>query len=657
MVARISPSANNDLSWPALTSKRELRGSNGIGLHVACWISEQFGYAVIPMWPIARMEGRKVPLEKWKELEYRAPLEIRRDSKFRLRCGVAILAGVSGLVLIDVDDEDSWTEFCAGRELPKTLELSTHSGRQLAFRDDGVLYKTQSSQLAQGVDVRGRGGLFVVYDPDQPERHFTDLTKPVSLPAWLQREIPLAGTRGTKKGQKKPPLDIAEIVRGIPPGQHHDRLNALALSLVNRGGIGDQEWYDLATAVLARSSEGTDGKGQVREPFSDEEIMDFLRTAQDKIRGEVAEGEPENEFEDPQFDNFFSADDVDIKDIEWLNDPFLPLGCLVIIDGDPGQGKSSITTDMVARAASGLPALPFGDPGIDADEELHCGMIGAEDDIERAVVPRLVAAGYTRNQHVWFMGLSRDAKGKIQILTFPKGIARVQRFIDKYKLRLVIVDPISAFIGEDIQSHNEASVRRALAPLSEVARETGCCIVLVRHLNKDGAMKAMYRGTGSIAFSAIARSGIITGRCPDTGEFAIAQVKCSYSEQFAGVIRYSLERWEKNRSVVTVRWGEIDTDMTADDIAIGKSKRGPSADTQEDVRSVLKPMFDEQDTWSQKECAAALAAAGITANPKTIKKAAMSLGIRPSQEFGDDGRLQRWIWTTKKVKVVRGHNT
>src|SRR6516225_2889212 len=105
MVARISPSANNDLSWPALTSKRELRGSNGIGLHVACWISEQFGYAVIPMWPIARMEGRKVPLEKWKELEYRAPLEIRRDSKFRLRCGVAILAGVSGLVLIDVDDE------------------------------------------------------------------------------------------------------------------------------------------------------------------------------------------------------------------------------------------------------------------------------------------------------------------------------------------------------------------------------------------------------------------------------------------------------------------------------------------------------------------------------------------------------------------------
>src|SRR5215468_9693430 len=104
-----------------------------------------------------------------------------------------------------------------------------------------------------------------------------------------------------------------------------------------------------------------------------------------------------------------SADDVEAEPIEWLNEPFLPFGCLVILDGDPGQGKSVITTGMVARAASGRVVLPF---GVGADiGPIPCGMIGAEDDISHAVVPRLLAAGYVRNRNVWFMGLKKDRKG------------------------------------------------------------------------------------------------------------------------------------------------------------------------------------------------------------------------------------------------------
>jgi hypothetical protein len=348
-------------------------------------------------------------------------------------------------------------------------------------------------------------------------------------------------------------------------------------------------------------------------------------------------------------DNAISADDVAEEKIEWLNDPFLPFGCLVIMDGDPAQGKSVITTGMVARAASGMPVLPFGDPW-DADTPIHCGMIGAEDDLGQAVVPRLLAAGYKQNRHIWFLKLKKDRKGHLEMLTFPNGTERVRQFINSKGMRLLIIDPISAFIGEKIQTHNEASVRSALAPLTEIARDTGCCIVLVRHLNKDGSMKALYRGTGSIAFSAIARSGIICGTCPD-GQFGLAQVKASYSELFPGVVRYSLAKTERS---VTVEWDTVDAELTADSLVAGReSRKGPAPERQEEVREILDEMFAERDTWPQAECLKRIQAR-IDVSEKTITKVRNKMGIRPVMKRNPKrgtGSISGWCWTTKKLRV------
>jgi hypothetical protein len=319
------------------------------------------------------------------------------------------------------------------------------------------------------------------------------------------------------------------------------------------------------------------------------------------------------------------------------------------MDGDPAQGKSVITTGMVARAASGMPVLPFGHPW-EADTPIHCGMIGAEDDLGQAVKPRLIAAGYRSNRHVWFMGLKRDRKNRIEMLTFPNGTERVRSFINANGLRLLIIDPISAFIGEKIQTHNEASVRSALAPLTEIARDTGCCIVLVRHLNKDGSMKALYRGTGSIAFSAIARSGIICGTCPD-GQFGLAQVKASYSELFAGVVRYSLVKTER---AVTVEWGAVDAELTADDLVRGKTERkGPDPEAYNAIREVLDIMFREKETWTQTAAMKRLRAEGIASHERTIGKIRNQMGIdsRMGSKRGKDGRIATWIWTTRKRLV------
>ncbi len=219
------------------------------------------------------------------------------------------------------------------------------------------------------------------------------------------------------------------------------------------------------------------------------------------------------------------ADDVEEREIVWLQKPLLAFGSLAIIDGDPGEGKSLITASAVANATRGLDVLPYGEC---FGEPINCGMIGGEDDLNSVVVARLRAAGYERSRRVFFMGLKRR-KGKLELLTFPHGTERVRSFILQNDLGLLVIDPITSFLGEEVKSFVDASVRAALAPLAEVARDTDCCIVLIRHLNKNGKMQAMYRGGGSIAFSALARSGLITGKLPDGSGMGIAQVKSSHA--------------------------------------------------------------------------------------------------------------------------------
>jgi hypothetical protein len=640
----------SQFTWSQVTGVTPLRGTGGICAEVAGWVAENQGFAVVAMIPLAVTEGEKKPAEKWRTLEFRSPDEIlsavdRFGDKLFHRRGVGVLAGKSGLVVVDIDDDESWLALCDGRPVPETLELQTHSGRQLIFDDGGKFYKTQAGQLAPGVDVRGRGGIFVVYDPGQPERHYTNICEPAPLPDWLIKLIPAAGSpprtaRETSAALRK------TIEEGIPPGQHDSRMLALALSLVNQGWSDSdrQLWLDHASGILARSGEGTDERGRSREKFSRDRIMGWFESALSKVAGEgTSAGIVES----------MSIDDVVMENIEWLNEPFLPFGCLVIIDGDPGQGKSIMTTGMLARAAEGRPVLPFGHPW--KPEPIHCGLIGAEDDIAHMVKGRLYAAGYTDNRHIWTMRLGRDEDGNLELLTFPEGTSKVNKFILDNGLRLLVVDPVSAFIGEKIQTHSEASVRRALQPLGEIAKETGCCIVLVRHLNKDNSMKALYRGTGSIAMSAIARSGLITGKCPD-GSFGIAQVKCSYAKEFTGVVRYSVNNTSIDGAEYgLIEWGDIDESLEPDDLVKGPSKKpGPMSSLQDEICDVLKVMFDENDTWPQKECLARIGAAGINASRPTIDKARSRLGIYSEMVQNPKTRqIKGYNWTTNKPRASR----
>jgi AAA domain/Bifunctional DNA primase/polymerase, N-terminal len=440
------------------------------------------------------------------------------------------------------------------------------------------------------------------------------------------------------------------------------------------GGLHD-EIRDCVLALVGDIADGHTGGNsalkEVRALFYDylkSRDRDRYRTRQDEWRGFVggavklraaktSDEDPCNEVAGEfrpirTFPDTIVADDVEEIPVEWLAKPFFPFGCLVIIDGDPGQGKSLVMASIVARASAGESVVPgleeyYGEP-------INCGMIGSEDDISQAVVGRLRAAGYPNNRRVMFMGLKRSKTGKIEILTFPDGTQRVESFIRANSLQLLIVDPISSFLGENVKTHTDASVRAALAPLVEVAKATGCCIILIRHLNKDGSMKAMYRGGGSIAFSAIARSGLITGVMPPDfeGQYGLAQVKCNYAERYSKILPYSVIGWEEDETIPVIEWHDANDGIDVETLVRGPSKKtGPDSWAQAELAEVMREMFDERDTWKSTDAMAALKASGVSTNPTTLLKVKKDMGISARRVFHNGSKPDYWVWTTNVAKL------
>jgi hypothetical protein len=342
---------------------------------------------------------------------------------------------------------------------------------------------------------------------------------------------------------------------------------------------------------------------------------------------------------------------VTMEELRWLAAPLFPFGCLVIIDGDPGIGKSLLTLNMICRATQGEGMFP-GDEGI--GEAINCALVGAEDDLASVVVPRVVANGGDLNR-IATMPLKRK-RGVIEQLTFPDGVNRLEAMIRASNAQLCTIDPISSFLGEDISSHNEASVRRALGPVVEVAQRTQCCIVLVRHLNKDNTMKAIYRGGGSIAFSGIARSGLIAGALPDGSGFGIAHVKSSNEYRLEGSLAYAIDR----QSVQIPGSGKVEmpvirwigpSEFTAEDIAKGEDGRhagngGRKPIQQELVEEALMQLIEEYggEPIPAGEALAYLKSDGCSTSPTVLAKARDTVGLRSIPMKDGKGKMVGWAW-------------
>ena len=190
--------------------------------------------------------------------------------------------------------------------------------------------------------------------------------------------------------------------------------------------------------------------------------------------------------------------DIEQTSVEWLWFPYIPFGKLTIIQGNPGEGKTYFAM-MLTAACTNRKLFP----NMEDVEPFNVIYQTAEDGMGDTIKPRLVEAGADLSRVM----VIDDSE---EVLTLSDD--RIEKAVRQNHVRLVVIDPVQAFIGADVDMNRANEVRPVFRKLGMIAEKTSCAIVLIGHLNKSSGTQSTYRGLGSIDIMAAVRSLIFIGK-------------------------------------------------------------------------------------------------------------------------------------------------
>lgn len=325
--------------------------------------------------------------------------------------------------------------------------------------------------------------------------------------------------------------------------------------------------------------------------------------------------------------------DVEAEEVCWSWRYRLPLGKLAIIDGDPGLGKSLVTLDLAARISRGRPMPGETEATVEPSDVL---LLSAEDGPADTIRPRLDALGADTERVHAIVGVTTETNGE-QSVTLPLDLGALEATAQKLSARLVVVDPLMAYIGGEVNTRIDHDVRRLLAPLSRLAENVGATVLVVRHLNKSTMGSALYRGGGSIAFIGAARAGLLVARDPDDPEKRVLAVTKMNLAPEPPSLSFTIEGTENGAP--RVRWlGE--TEHRANDLVSMSGDEDVRQEAQ-DLRVFIREMV-ETAPRTQKEAVAAIRAAGFDAAERTIRRARKAAGVQVERQGFGPGSVVVW---------------
>lgn len=352
--------------------------------------------------------------------------------------------------------------------------------------------------------------------------------------------------------------------------------------------------------------------------------------------------------------------DMDMHAIDWLWQDYVVLGKVNELLGDPGLGKSTIACDIAARVSTGrpMPGGTEGNPLTDLDGPAGVLILSLEDDPTDIIKPRLVAAEADLSR-VFTMKLRTDEQG-VMLPDLSRDVEHIQSLVLNNDVKLIVVDPLVAYLGEQTDTHTDAKVRRALAPLIEMAHETNVALLTIRHLNKnEGVRNPSYRGGGSIAFTAQARSSLLVGlqgadsgggappaRILTVGKSNYAAAPTGWRYELEPVVVGNDERPDgRTKDIVATRvnWLGISEVTAAQLLSPQPEEKGKLKTLREFLADMLKG-----GPVRAPEMQEACKNAGHSWNTVNNTKYKKRLGVESYQQFTEDGvREWWWDWETK----------
>lgn len=328
-----------------------------------------------------------------------------------------------------------------------------------------------------------------------------------------------------------------------------------------------------------------------------------------------------------------NMESVKVEQIEWLLYPFIPFGKVTIIQGDPGEGKTTMVLQIIAKLTRGEPILlnqkSQKEAQKDSEKNLKQEVLPqdnpmqpvnviyqtAEDGLGDTIKPRLLAAGADCSRVL----VIDDREQPLTMLD-----VRLEEAIMQTKARMVVLDPIQGFLGTDVDMHRANEIRPLMKRVAVLAEKYHCAIILIGHMNKNSNGKSSYRGLGSIDFQAAARSVLIVGRLKDEPEL---RVMCHVKSSLAPEGKSVAFRLDKETGFQWI--GEYD--ISADDLLSGDARGQKSRIAKEFLLDILA-----DGGMAQKKIEEEASKQGI--KKKTLRNAKQEL------EIDSIKRGNQWFW-------------
>ncbi|TSC72746.1 MAG: hypothetical protein G01um101438_463 [Parcubacteria group bacterium Gr01-1014_38] len=585
------------------------------------------GFCPLPINPgNKRPHFRLLPESKWESFKTERPKreEIIRWFQEAPDANLALLGGWGGLAFVDIDDPGLAEK---ADNVPTLQSATPNGGRHLWFRERRP---SENSPVKAGVlDIKAAGGYVLV------------------PPSVIPNEL---GERRPYRFLNKHPILEVENARswgeefGRAWGLQGESLSSSGYQALKEGVVSEGARNVSAFSFAAHlrdkgfdeqfiyaSLKGINNDGRFSPPLHERELRSIARSA---ARYQPSEQETKGGRAEQSEPILTRLSDVEREEVRWLWTNRIALGKLCVIQGDPGTYKSWLSLALATAVTLGNP-LPGDDAKRDPAKVL---LLTAEDGLADTVRPRLEDMGADLTKVEAFSAV-RDSQGNERQPSLVDDLAKIEIILASGGYALVVIDPISAYLGAKLDTYRDAAVRSVLAPLARLAERYGVAIVCILHLTKSQRDRAIYRGQASIAFVGAARTVHLVGANPgDERERVIACLKNNLAPM-PPALTFAVTNGQ-------FLWGK-ETGVTPQALLQPDASEDERAELDEAKEFLLEQLSGEPveaDETKKK-------ARSVGLSERTLRRAKKVLGVVSVREgFGQDGR---WVWSLPKGANTR----